>query len=190
MLTGTRDMQASRPSLNRALSVNDFQSYYWLKEELTAFCREQGISGAGSKLEVSRRIEEYLATGSISDNHIERKAVSRARSTAPPRLDAPIGTGYTSSEANRAFFKTVIGPQFHFTTRLMKYCRENPGKTWGDAVREWQAEREEKTTCISSRPIAAQFEYNRFVREYFVTHPGGALADAIKAWNEHKKQRR
>ncbi len=72
----------------------------------------------------------------------------------------------------------------------MKYCRENPDKTWGDAVKEWHAEQEEKKTGVPPRPIPAQFEYNRYVREYFTAHPGGTLADAIKAWNEHKKQRR
>jgi hypothetical protein len=182
-------MDDSRPPLNRELNASDFRSYYWLKDELTAFCREQGISRAGPKLEISRRIEEYLATGRVSDLGRDKKTASKARSLESPCLDAPIGLGDTSSEANRAFFESVIGPQFHFTTRLMRYCRENPYKTWGDAVREWHAEREEKKTGYS-QPIAAQFEYNRCVREYFVTHPDGTFADAIKTWNEHKKQRR
>jgi hypothetical protein len=183
------DMDGTRPLLNKELSVSDFRSYYWRKDELTAFCREQGISRAGSKLEISKRLEVYLITGRVKDDHLEKKAVIRARSSASPRLDAQIGTDYTSSEANRAFFKSVIGPQFHFTTRFMKYCRENPDKTWGDAVREWQAEREEKKIG-TPQPIAAQFEYNRCVREYFVTHPDGTFADVVNAWNEHKKQRR
>jgi hypothetical protein len=180
----------SRPSLDRALSVSDFRSYYWLKEELLTFCREHGISRAGSKPELSRRIEEYLTTGKTDSYRPGKRTGATPRSAPEPRLDTPIGTGYTSSEANRAFFKAAIGPQFHFTTRLMKFCRENPDKTWGDAVREWQAEREEKKAGVQGPPIGVQFEYNRFVREYFNAQPGGTLADASKAWNEYKKQRR
>ncbi|WP_413774834.1 SAP domain-containing protein [Cytobacillus firmus] len=30
--------------------LQDFLSYYWLKEELQVFCRENGMSAAGSKL--------------------------------------------------------------------------------------------------------------------------------------------
>lgn len=183
-------MLNSRPPLNRSLSVDDFRCYYWLKDELVAFCREQGIGRAGPKLEISRRIEEYLETGTIGVDHRLKKAASKARSPAQPRLDAPIGTGYTSSEANRAFFRAVIGPQFRFTTRLMKFCRENPDKTWGDAVREWHAEREEKKTGAVRLPIAPQFQYNCYIRDFFTVHPDRTFAEAVKAWNDHKNQRR
>jgi hypothetical protein len=183
-------MHDSRPPLNRSLSIDDFRRYYWLKDELMAFCREQGISRSGPKLEISRRLEEYLATGRVGDKPGEKKAAGKARSPARPRLDAPIGTGYTSSEANGAFFKAVIGPQFRFTTRLMKFCRENPDKTWGDAVREWQAERKEKKTDDRRLPIAPQFQYNCYIRDFFTVHPDQTFAEVVKAWNDHKKQRR
>ena len=48
----SQGMHDSRPPLNRSLSVDEFRHYYWLKDELVAFCREQGISRAGSKLEI------------------------------------------------------------------------------------------------------------------------------------------
>jgi hypothetical protein len=38
-----------RPNLDGSISVDDFQNYYWLKEELTEFCREKGISTQGGK---------------------------------------------------------------------------------------------------------------------------------------------
>ena len=38
-----------RPDLTRQLSAQDFRDYYWLKEELLAFCRAQGLSTLGSK---------------------------------------------------------------------------------------------------------------------------------------------
>ena len=42
-----------RPNLKKEISIKDFKDYYWLKEELQTFCRENGISASGSKLEIS-----------------------------------------------------------------------------------------------------------------------------------------
>ena len=42
------------------MSIKDFKDYYWLKEELQNFCRGNGISASGSKLEISERIETFL----------------------------------------------------------------------------------------------------------------------------------
>lgn len=35
-----------QPELNCTISPGDSQSYYWLKNELVAFCRDNGIGAA------------------------------------------------------------------------------------------------------------------------------------------------
>ncbi len=50
-----------RPNLTKEISIKDFKDYYWLKEELQNFCRENGMSASGSKLEISDRIETFLS---------------------------------------------------------------------------------------------------------------------------------
>ncbi len=54
-----------RPNLTKEISIKDFNDYYWLKEELQTFCRGNGISASGSKIEFSDRIKTYLLTGEI-----------------------------------------------------------------------------------------------------------------------------
>lgn len=54
-----------RPELTKSISVENFKEFYWLKEELQSFCRENGISASGSKIEISNRIELFLQTGEI-----------------------------------------------------------------------------------------------------------------------------
>lgn len=55
-----------RPVLNKHLDGNTFRSYYYLKEELTAFCRQNDIPASGGKLELTDRIAHFLDTGEIS----------------------------------------------------------------------------------------------------------------------------
>jgi hypothetical protein len=95
---------------------------------------------------------------------------------------------YTNSQANRAFFESVIGPSFHFTTNFMRFCRENVGKTYRDAVAEWHREHESKKSDASREQLAPQ-QYNQYIRDYMGDNPGTAIRDAITAWNK-KKQRR
>lgn len=54
-----------RPILTKEISRQDFMDFYWLKEELQSFCRDNGISASGSKIEISDRIETFLRTGKI-----------------------------------------------------------------------------------------------------------------------------
>ncbi len=42
-----------RPDLNKELDSQTFRSFYYLKEELMAFCRENGLPVSGGKLEIS-----------------------------------------------------------------------------------------------------------------------------------------
>lgn len=49
-----------RPELTNNISVQAFKDFYWLKEELQLYCRENGISTTGSKIEISDRIEMFF----------------------------------------------------------------------------------------------------------------------------------
>ena len=42
-----------RPLLNRELTGESFRKWYWLKEELTDFCRANDLPATGSKYEDS-----------------------------------------------------------------------------------------------------------------------------------------
>lgn len=66
-----------RPKLTKTLNVDEFSDFYWLKEELQSFCRNNGISASGSKIELSERIETFLDTGEIKKALRKAKSISK-----------------------------------------------------------------------------------------------------------------
>ena len=56
---------SDRPEFNRQLDGQTFRSYYYLKDELVAFCRENNLPVSGGKLELTERIAYFLDTGDI-----------------------------------------------------------------------------------------------------------------------------
>lgn len=177
-----------RPNLTKDIRVQVFKDFYWLKEELQSFCRENGISPSGSKIEISERIETFLQTGEIK-NPI-RKSIRNKKMDLQEELslDTIITENHRCSQHVRAFFKTVI-PNFHFSTYIQNYFKNNIGKTYRDVVDAWYEEEERKKNPSYKRSIAPQFEYNQFIRDFFadVNNKGKTREEAIEAWNEIKK---
>ena len=54
-----------RPELNIELDTVTFRSFYYLKQELIDFCRENRLPASGSKAELTDRIAYFLDTGSV-----------------------------------------------------------------------------------------------------------------------------
>ena len=180
-----------RPPLTRATSVDDFLEYYWLKEELIDFCTRHGLKTSGGKIEITGRIAQFLQTGRPPIEQTRSKAASYSTNEPPlvVMMDAPITKNYNSGERVRGFFKSVIGPHFHFTVGLMKFCRDNPTKTFRDAVQYWQDEYNRKNDKSYQPEIAPQFEYNQYIRDFMAHNPGASLKDAIRHWKRKRSQR-
>lgn len=176
-----------RPELTRDLNVDDFRNFYWLKEELQTFCRGNGISASGSKIELTDRIAVFLETGKIQKPMRKRSTSTIQVKLEELSLDTVITENHRCSQVVRAFFKSVI-PKFHFSTYIQNYFKENVGKTYRDVVDAWYEEEERKKDPSNKKQIGAQFEYNQFTRDYFADpkNKGKKRKDAIKAWNEIK----
>lgn len=178
-----------RPDLTKDISVESFKDFYWLKEELQSFCRENGMSALGSKIEITNRIEIFLRTGEIKKP--QRK--SNTNKKLPPQenlsLDTVITENHRCSQNVRKFFKSVV-PKFHFSTFIQNFIKNNVGKTYRDVVKAWNEEEERMKDPSYKRIIAPQFEYNQFIRDFFADpkNQGVSREKAIKAWNETKKQ--
>jgi hypothetical protein len=177
-----------KPSLQKGLNVQDFYSYYWLKEELQTFCRENGMSISGSKIEIVDRIATFLQTGEIKKPLRKRKSPSKESISTDLSLDTVITENHRCSQAVRAFFKSEI-PKFHFSTYIQNYFKENVGKTYRDVVNAWYEEEKRNKAPSYKKEIGPQFEYNQFIRDYFADpkNKGKSQEDAIKAWNTIKK---
>ena len=177
-----------RPNLTKEISIQDFKDYYWLKEELQSFCREHGMSAAGSKVEISDRVETFLRTGEIKKPSRKPKVNKKPEVEAILSIDTVITENHRCSQNVRAFLKTVI-PKFHFSTYIQDYFKSNIGKTYQDVVDAWYEEEKRKKDPANKKDIAPQFEYNQFIRDFFADpkNQGKSRDEAIAAWKEIKR---
>ncbi len=174
-----------RPPLNDQLSVEDFRAYYWLKEELSAFCKTKGIDRSGGKIEMAERIADFLQSGNMvrSVDKPKKKTVSKFDwNKEELALETVITDNYKNTENVRAFFRKHIGRHFHFNVAFMKWTKENNGQTLAKAVEEWQRGYELKKDKNQQTIIEPQFEYNRYMRAFLADNPDQSSAAATRYW--------
>ena len=94
------------------MNPDEFREYYFLKEELKDFCRNEGLKVSGSKGELEERIIHYLSTG---EELIKPKtAQSHSQESSKISLDSRLGENFRCSEDKREFFEREIGKGFKF----------------------------------------------------------------------------
>lgn len=170
-----------RPILNKDLDGKTFRSFYYLKEELVIFCRENNLPVSGGKLELTDRIAYFLDTGKVSEGSIKRKTKTNINQiTESSVIEADI----VCSETHRAFFKEKIGKSFSFNVLFQKWLKANAGKTYGDAIEAYYQILEEKKNGKTT--IDKQFEYNTYIRDFFEDNQGKSLEEAIICWKYKK----
>ena len=172
---------SERPKLNKELNAITFRSFYYLKQELADFCKENGLPATGSKAEPTDRIAYFLDTGSVLKPSAGRKTAVNIGTLTE---DTVIEPNIVCSEKHRAFLCEKIGKSFSFNVPFQKWLKANAGKTYGDAIRAYDRILEEKKQTKTE--IGGQFEYNTYIRDFFADNPGKSLHDAIVCWNYKK----
>ena len=172
---------SERPSLNKELDAATFRSFYYLKQELADFCKENGLPASGSKAEITDRIAYFLDTGNVLKSSGERKTTANIGTLTAGTVIEP---NIICSEKHRAFFCEKIGKSFSFNVPFQKWLKTNAGKTYGDAIRAYYQILEEKKQ--RKMEIGGQFEYNTYIRDFFADNPGKSLRDATVCWNYKK----
>ncbi len=172
-----------RPNLNKKICIKDFKDFYWLKEELVAFCREVGISYTGGKIDITNRIEEYLKTGNVIKNIASKTTREQKllKPTKPITQDTIIGIEHRTYKEKKEFLQSVIGKQFHYTVHLLEWFKKNTGKkTYLDFINEWYKEQKLKKNPNYIKEIGPQFEYNTYIRDFLKDNPNKTKELAIK----------
>jgi len=172
---------ADRPNLDKSIDSTTFQSYYYLKEELIQFCRQEGLQATGGKADLTKRISHYLDTG--------EKLHSNTKSKLPVYIgeiteEALIESDFVCSEKHRVFFKQAIGKSFSFNVIFQSWLKSNAGKSYKDAIQAYHqilVDKKKRKTVIDR-----QFEYNTYIRDFFADNNGKSLDDAIKCWKYKK----
>ena len=181
-----------RPPLNKNISIEDFREFYWLKAELVEFCKQEGLSKQGGKIQIANRIEDYLKTGN-KDRHVARNGHKPTSSFNWKReklsLKTTITDNYKNTENVREFFQKKIGKKFKFNVPFMNWMKQNTGKTLDDAVNKWKEIELEKKTNKNRKDIAPQFEYNRYIRDFLEENPRKTKKVAIQVWKIKRSMR-
>ena len=181
-----------RPDLDKNIALKDFREFYWLKEELLAFCRIEGLHQSGGKLAVTERIDHYLRTG--EKLLPARKPATTGKSgfdwqTAELTTATIITDNYRNTRNVRKFFEEQIGKRFRFNVKFMNWMKSNAGKTLHEAVAAWLEIEQEKKSGKLPKEIPPQLEYNRYLRDFLADNPGKSRDIGIRLWKIKKKMR-
>ncbi|MEE1319404.1 MAG: DUF6434 domain-containing protein, partial [Ruminococcus sp.] len=120
-----------RPNLDKNLDSKTFRNFYYLKEELLNFCRENGLPVSGGKIELTERIACFLDTGKVPQISSKPEPKSKVGIISE---DTEIEPNFVCSEIHRAFFKEKIGNSFTFNVAFQKWLKSNTGKTYREAI--------------------------------------------------------
>ncbi len=166
--------------LNKNLNAEEFKQYYFLKEELKDFCRSEGLKVSGSKQDLENRVIHYLKTGENLKEPFIKKISNNSQSKIT--LDSKLGENFICSEDKREFFENEIGKTFKFKVKFQKWLKDNPDKTYSDAIDAYfEIQNSKEKTKIDK-----QFQYNQYIRDFFKDNDGKSLEDAIKCWKFKK----
>lgn len=175
-----------RPSLTKSISEEDLLNFYWLKQELVVFCRENGLSTAGGKFDIRSRIQEFLRTGhrTSPSSPLTTNKVFVAPQTFS--LADRVPNAFRCTREARDFFVSQVGPTFHYSVKLQYYIKANPGITFQELLNKWQEHKDQKKTATWKSSIGPQFEYNQFTRDFFndPKNKDKSRADCIEAWKQ------
>ena len=168
-------------AIDKCLDGATFRSYYYLKEELVAFCRQEGLQLTGGKIDLTNRIAHYIDIGEKLSVQTKSKVVSDIGVITEDTL---IEDNFVCSEKHRAFFKQVIGNRFSFNVAFQRWLKVNTGKTYKEAIEAYYIILADKKKGKSV--IDKQFEYNTYIRDFFADNKGKSLDEAIKCWKYKK----
>jgi hypothetical protein len=170
-----------RPSPSASLSEAEFLRWYWLRTELTSFCRLLGIPSSGRKQEVADRIAARLGHRTPPP-----QIATPPRTPPPPNLtpETQVSPGWRLTPHLRQFFVQHCGRSFRFNQSLRDFFRAGSG-TLADAL---AAYRQSRTNPPDEIPEV--FAFNRFARSFRLAHPQASHTDITRAWHDARSQPR
>jgi hypothetical protein len=175
---------SERPPLSPQLEAAEFRRWYWLKQELTDFAKQQGLRTSGSKPDVANRIA-LLLNGIVPKSTPEttqtpQRPVSR-RLVEPLTSETVLGPRQASSQQLRAYFTKAIGPRFSYDIHMRTFLASDRPKTLGEAVEHWHS-----TRTATKPETLPQLELLRFTKAWHRSNPTGTQSACRAAWQRYK----
>ena len=120
-------MIESRPEFDKIASFDEFNNYYWYRDELSQICKSLELEYRGTKQELNDIIEQYFKGNLIKKSSIKRKNKQVEAISLDTLL---LECGFSFNTHFREYFSTLTGVSpFKFTadmaTAWRKVKREN-----------------------------------------------------------------
>jgi SAP domain-containing new25/Domain of unknown function (DUF6434) len=173
-----------RPPLAPSLDAAEFRRWYWLKQELVDFAKQEGLSTTGDKPNLANRIALFLGGAEPQAASANTKIVRQTISTRLPEpltSQTVLGPKQASSQQLRTFFTDAIGPRFSYDIHMRTFLASDETKSLGEAVAHWYATRQ--TAKPETLP---QLELVRFTKAWHRAHPEGTQVECRTAWKLYK----
>jgi len=177
-------MVIKRPILNKNITPLHFKQFYWEKIELIAFCRKNAMSTQGAKLDLAKRIEEFLTSGKKDTPTQKKVGKGKWDSEKEPLTRGTIVVNYKSDRVTRAFFQKEIGQHFNFKADILTWIKTKLQAremlTYSDIINEWEKNEQLKQDPNYSRAIPRQFQFNQFLKDWKEANAGSGAKEAWK----------
>ena len=115
-------MIEKRPKFEKITSFDEFNKYYWYREEISQICKSLGLEYRGTKQELNHIIEQYFKGNLIKKSSIKKTK----RQVENITLDTPLlECGFSFNAKFREYFSTLTGiSPFKFTADMATAWRK------------------------------------------------------------------
>ena len=115
-------MKENRPDFNNIKSFEEFNRYYWYREELSQICKSLGLEYRSTKQELNYIIEQYF-----KGNRIEKsvRKVNKKQAEAITLNTPLLECGFSFNQKFREYFSVVTGiDPFKFNANMATAWRK------------------------------------------------------------------
>ena len=178
-------MMETRPDFDKITSFDQFNKYYWYREEISQICKSLGLEYRGTKQELNDIIEQYFKGNLIKKSSIK----SKKKQVEVVTLDTPLlECGFSFNVRFREYFSTLtdVSP-FKFTadmaTAWRKVKSEQDGNfTIQDLLKVYYGQSD------YAKYNHAVCQWNQFLKDFCADKNSGHYSNKLKVaailWKE------
>ena len=175
----------TRPDFDKITSFDQFNKYYWYREEISQICKSLGLEYRGTKQELNHIIEAYF-----KDNLIKKSPRKKVKKQVENiTLDSPLlKCGFSFNAKFREYFAAVTGiSPFKFTadmaTAWRKVKSEQDGNfTIRDLLKVYYGQSD------YAKYDHAVCQWNQFLKDFCADKNSGHYSNKLKVaailWKE------
>ena len=178
-------MKECRPKFDEITSFDEFNKYYWYRDELSQICKSLGLEYRGIKQELNHIIEQYFKGNLIKKSSIK----NRKKQVENITLDTPLlECNFSFNTKFREYFSDLIGvSRFKFNADMATAWRKvksekNTSFTIGDLLKVYYGESDyakyDNSAC----------QWNQFLKDFCLDECSNHYSDKLKAaatlWKE------